>query len=111
MTFAVAVGVYLNVTVLTLPIGHAPENVAARTCFGCLSDKRLSNVSGDAAAGVSSAWRTTRATRSALSRVNCTASKGFFWRAMRQVGGVPKSVEKLASEFTRKSWMYGKLED
>jgi hypothetical protein len=51
----VAVGAYLSVTTFVLPIGHEPENVAARTCLGARSSNRLANVSGDAAGGVSSA--------------------------------------------------------
>lgn len=108
VTLTVEVGACAKVTVLTVPIGQEPENLAARTCFGERPSEIRSNDRGAAAGGVSSAERTTFATRSADSRVNWTGSRGRFFAMRHTVGGTPKRDEKSASSFTRRSRMAGK---
>ena len=96
---------YLNVTFLLPPMGHAPVNVAMRIVFFVSAGVTLRNDSGTPAEGVTSARRTTRAIRSADSRVNCTAENG---PAMYQAGTSGNSEEKLASGFTRRGRMSGR---
>jgi len=63
---------------LSVPTGHAPWYTAILNCFTFLRSKSGSNVNGLADGVASSAALTTRAIRSALSRVNCVGSSGLL---------------------------------